>query len=107
MNTGRHVSYSVYFEVTLYGESAMKITAKELRTRTREILDSVDRGEHVTITYRGKDKAQLTSINKDEKIHEKDQSNKLPVFGMWADRNDITGVQQYVRRLRKGRFHVD
>jgi len=85
----------------------MKITAKELRTRTREVLDSVERGESVTITYRGKAKAQLISIGKHEKKNKKDQSNKLPVFGMWADRRDMTDVKNYVRELRKGRFHAD
>ncbi len=32
----------------------MKATAKELRFHTKELLDTVSRGEEVTIIYRGK-----------------------------------------------------
>ena len=79
----------------------MKITTKALRTHTREILECLDRGESVTMTYRGKDKAKLISV-KEKKI-----SGKFPVFGMWADRKDLSDVDSFVRELRKGRFHAN
>ena len=48
---GRHL------KVTLSGDRRMKVSAKELRTRTRELLECVARGEEVTVTYRGKARA--------------------------------------------------
>lgn len=40
----------------------MQATAKDLRFRSSELLNSVKRGEEVTITYRGKPCAKLVSI---------------------------------------------
>lgn len=80
----------------------MKVTTKSLRTRAREILDCVDRGEPVTITYRGKPRARLTSIAQEQSSRES-ISTTLPVFGMWSDREDLADVGEYVRDLRKGR----
>ena len=40
----------------------MEITAKALRSRVGEILACLDRGESVTITYRGKPRARLVGI---------------------------------------------
>ena len=82
--------------------AAMKVTTKSLRTRAREILDSVDRGEPVTITYRGKPRARLVSIEQ-EKATASNQTRDIPVFGIWEDREDLPDVDSYVRQLRKGR----
>lgn len=84
----------------------MKVTTKALRTQAREILECVDRGEPVTITYRGKPRAKLVTIA-DERRAARTQSEELPVFGMWADRTDLDDVPGYVRELRKGRRRVD
>ena len=40
----------------------MEVTAKDLRSRVGEVLACVDRGETVTITYRGKPRAKLVGI---------------------------------------------
>lgn len=82
--------------------AAMKVTTKSLRTRAKEILDCVDRGEPVTITYRGKPRARLSSIEQ-EKASIEARSQNMPVFGMWGDRKDVTDVGSYVRNIRKGR----
>ena len=37
----------------------MKATAKDLRFRSKELLDTVNRGEDVIITFRGKPCAKL------------------------------------------------
>jgi prevent-host-death family protein len=86
--------------------TAMKVTTKSLRTRTREILDCVDRGEPVTITYRGKPRAKLVSIEQ-EKAAAIHRSEELPVFGMWSDHEELADVEHHVRQLRKGRFGAD
>lgn len=84
----------------------MKVTTKALRTQAREILDCVDRGEPVTITYRGKPRAKLVTIE-DERKAAVAEAREYPVFGMWEDRQDLDDVPGYVRELRKGRRHVD
>ena len=86
--------------------ATMKVTTKSLRTRAREILDCVDRGEPVTITYRGKPRAKLVSIIQ-EKSAEVANPRDFPVFGMWRDHEDTVDVDAYVRQLRKGRFSAD
>jgi len=84
----------------------MKVTTKALRTRAREILDCLDRGEPVTITYRGKPRAKLVNIEQDRKTSGS-TNGEFPVFGMWKDRDEIEDVNAHVRDLRKGRSHAD
>ena len=84
----------------------MKVTTKSLRTRAREILECVERGEPVTITYRGKARARLVGIEQDDEAR-KTKSEVLPVSGIWDDRDDIQDVDAYVRNLRRGRRDAD
>ncbi|MCK5146929.1 type II toxin-antitoxin system prevent-host-death family antitoxin [bacterium] len=78
----------------------MKATAKDLRFHSKELLDTVSRGEEVVITFRGKPQAKLIPIEyeKDEEI----LSSNL--FGIWKDNTDMEDVPNYVRKMRKGRF---
>lgn len=78
----------------------MHSTAKELRFHTKELLDSVSRGEEVIITFRGKPRAKLVPI-KDREVNTKKSDN---LFGIWENRTDIEDVNSYVRKIRKGRF---
>ena len=80
----------------------MIATAKDLRFRSRELLESVRRGEEVVITFRGKPCAKLIPFQP-EKI-EKNDEGKSPLFGMWKDHQRSSHVDEYVRSLRKGRF---
>ena len=78
----------------------MKATAKDLRFYSKELLETVARGEEVIITYRGKPYAKLIPL---EKMSDQNSSeNKL--FGIWKDYKDVESVDEYVRNLRKGRF---
>jgi prevent-host-death family protein len=77
----------------------MKATAKDLRFKSKELLDTVNRGEEVVITYRGKPCAKLVPY--DGKNGEK-TTNQL--YGIWRDNDMVRNVDQYIRRLRKGRF---
>ena len=77
----------------------MKATAKDLRFQSRELLNTVNRGEEVVITYRGKPCAKLVPYIKEGKKIEKDE-----LFGIWKNHEDIHHVEKYVRNLRKGRF---
>ena len=78
----------------------MYSTAKELSFHTKELLDSVSRGEEVIITYRGKPYAKLVPFKKSKQTIEKADE----LFGIWKDRKDIKDVNKYVRELRKRRY---
>ena len=84
----------------------MKINANALRTRVREVLDCLDRGEPVTLTYRGKARAKLVRVD-ESAGREPDEKADLPAFGMWRDREDLDDVGGHVRRLREGRRLAD
>ncbi len=77
----------------------MKATAKDLRFHSKELLDTVNRGEEVVITFRGKPCAKLIPYNEKKQEIEK---NKL--FGIWKDNDIVQDVDEYVRGLRKGRY---
>jgi len=78
----------------------MHSTAKALRFHTKELLESVSRGEEVIITFRGKPYAKLVPMKESKDKAEK--SNEL--FGIWRNRTDLEDVKLYVREIRKGRF---
>ena len=78
----------------------MKATAKDLRFHSKEILETVSRGEEVVITYRGKPHAKLVPIEPAPKA----QANQNKLFGIWKDHHEIDDVENYVRNRRKGRF---
>ena len=84
----------------------MKVTTKSLRTRAREILDCVDRGEPVTITYGAKPRARLMSIEQ-EKANTDSAAQELPVFGIWKDREELADIKAYIREIRRGRSDAD
>jgi len=78
----------------------MQATAKDLRFHSKELLNAVNRGEEVVITYRGKPCAKLVPIDNEEKTTA--QPNDL--FGIWKDNNQTKEVENYIRTVRKGRF---
>lgn len=78
----------------------MYSTAKELRFHTKELLESISRGEEVIITFRGKPYAKLVPMKELKKNI--DKSNDL--FGIWKNRSDLEDVNSYLRGLRKGRY---
>jgi len=76
----------------------MKATAKDLRFQSRELLNTVNRGEEVVITYRGKPCAKLVPYQNEGKKNKEDE-----LFGIWKDHKAIQNIDEYVRNLRKGR----
>ena len=81
----------------------MEMTAKALRSQVAAAFACLDRGETVTITYRGKPRAKLVSVDEPALQAE----DRMPAFGMWRDRKDMAAVEAHVRELRKGRQFVD
>jgi prevent-host-death family protein len=80
----------------------MIATVVDLRRRTKEIIAALDRGESVTITYRGKEKGTIIPTPTKKRRSIKD----FPMFGMYKDREDMKDVHEYLRRLRKRRRHA-
>lgn len=74
----------------------MKATAKDLRFNSKELLETVKRGEEVIITYRGKPCAKI--IPYEDSV----PAEKSNLFGIWQDK-EIGNVDDYVRNIRKGR----
>jgi len=77
----------------------MNATAKDLRCHSRELLETVNRGEEVIITRRGNPCARLIPFSVPAKKAEKNE-----LFGIWKDNETAQNVDEYVRDLRKGRF---
>jgi prevent-host-death family protein len=77
----------------------MKATAKDVRFKTKKLIDTVSRGEEVIITYRGKPCAKLVPYQQEQNVREPDD-----LFGMWKDYKATKDVGEYVRKLRQKRF---
>lgn len=80
----------------------MKASFVDLRRKSAQILRALDRGEQVTVHYRGRPKAVMQPVGKGpaRPVRTKDH----PAFGLWADRKDMADVAAYMRALRRGRF---
>jgi len=79
----------------------MKATAKDLRFNSKELLNTVNRGEEVIITYRGKPCAKLVPYEKG-KVNQPKGTEEF--FGIWKDYDEIKDVNGYIRKIRKGRY---
>jgi prevent-host-death family protein len=77
----------------------MQATAKDLRFHTKELLESISRGEEVVITYRGKPHAKLVPIYSEV---ENDYTIN-PLRGIWKEHKESEDVNAYIDELRKGR----
>jgi antitoxin (DNA-binding transcriptional repressor) of toxin-antitoxin stability system len=77
----------------------MNATIVDLRYNMKNVLRAIDRGETVTVLYRGKERAKLTPIPPAPSSgapKTKDQ----PLFGLWKDREDMSDPASYLRHLR-------
>jgi len=80
----------------------MQATIVDLRYKMKQVLRAIDRGETVTVLYRGKARATLAPIasaSGSPAPKTKDQ----PLFGLWKDREDMSDPASYVRDLRRPR----
>ena len=79
----------------------MKATVKDLRFHSRELLDTVSRGEEVIITFRGKLCVKLVPYQHAKNVKE----GKL--FDMWKENYEIENVEEYIRNIRKRKLYHD
>ncbi len=74
----------------------MDYSIKELRQKTKEIIDLVDQGKSITITYRGQRKARVVALDR--------RPTKIKIgFGMWSDNLELRDSSAVVRETRRGR----
>jgi prevent-host-death family protein len=78
----------------------MRATAKDLRIHGKRLLEAVERGEEVVITYRGEPRARLVPVERPPRIPHRDTG----LFGMWRDHAEADDVGEFVDRLRRPRF---
>ena len=76
----------------------MAVSTKDLRYKTKQVLQSVKRGERPVITYRGHPIARIVPLSSSEKKAFRDIG-----FGMWKDRTDMKDVSQWLDEQRKPR----
>jgi len=67
----------------------MKATAKDLRFHSKELLDAVNRGEEVVITFRGKPCAKLIPYEE-----ENGQNTANELFGIWKESPTVRNVDE-------------
>jgi antitoxin (DNA-binding transcriptional repressor) of toxin-antitoxin stability system len=67
----------------------------------KDVLRAIDRGETVTVLYRGKEKARLVPIAVKEKLT---KPSDHPACGMWADREDMADPVAYIRKMRNAKY---
>ena len=78
----------------------MKANIVDLRYKTKDILQALERNESVTILYHGKVKGIITPAGRDPTP----DIRSHPLFGLHRD--DEEPVREQVRRLRKPRHDV-
>ena len=77
----------------------MNATAKDLRFRTKSVLESVARGEAVTISFRGRPVARMVPMD----AAPRRKAAELDGFGVWKDRADLADPAAWVRQQRRAR----
>ena len=75
----------------------MQTTCKQLRRETGAMLRAVERGETVTVTYRGRPVAEMSAVRREAK------TENDALFGIWRDNKAVASVEDYVAKMRKGR----
>ena len=79
----------------------MNATTLDLRYRTREVLSSLDRGESVIITFRGKPRGVIAPYRETTATKHEPSIMDHPFIGMWSESG--TTVDDEMNRLRGGR----
>ncbi len=78
----------------------MKASVLDLRKNMKNVLSAISRNERVSLTYRGKIKAEIVPTAHSQT---KAKTSEQPAFGIWADRGDMADVNKTVRHLRRRR----
>ena len=79
----------------------MVITTKQLRIELGKIISLAAGGQEITITHRRKPSAKIVPLVDRKNTVSQDPESEL--FGIWKNRKDTEDVEQFVRKIRKGR----
>lgn len=79
----------------------MIATAKDLRVKTKALLNAIERGEEIIVTHRGKACARIIPAGKPKA--RKKSLRKNPLFGIWHDHKGVKNVAAYMDNIRRGR----
>jgi antitoxin (DNA-binding transcriptional repressor) of toxin-antitoxin stability system len=87
----------------------MNATIVDLRYRMKDVLRAIDRGETVTVLYRGKAKAALMPITATpgRSGTGAPKTADQPLFGLWSGRDDLADPASWLRSLRQPRAVPD
>lgn len=80
----------------------MQVSIVDLRYRMKSVLRAVDRGESVTVLYRGKEKARLVPSSSNDS-GEAIKPSEHAACGIWAGRKDLEDPQAVIRDMRQSR----
>jgi len=78
----------------------MEITTKELRMQPGRIIDQAANGQEIIVTFRGKPLVRIVPFKKKSNTIGKDGAS---IFGLWKNHDEVTNVEEHIRKLRKGR----
>lgn len=83
----------------------MNASILDLRYKMKDVLRAIDRGQTVTVLYRGKPKAILAplSVSTGASGAGAPKTQDQPLFGLWKDREDLSDPASYLRKLRRSR----
>jgi hypothetical protein len=76
----------------------MRIRLTDLPRKMKDVMQALDRCEHVTLLYRGKEWAIIVPSPRPKPTLA--QLMAHPAFGMWKDRDDMGNPTAYVRAMR-------
>lgn len=79
----------------------MEVSTKELRKYPGRILEQASRGADIVVTFRGKRVARLVPLEDSTSPSTADASDEL--CGLWAAREDMSSVEDWVRHRRRDR----
>ena len=77
----------------------MSVSVKDLRYKTKQILNHVRMGESPVITFHGRPVARIIPFSRPEKGAFKDIG-----FGIWRDHERLDDVSQWLEEQRKPRY---
>ena len=83
----------------------MDASIVDLRYKMKDVLRAIDRGETVTVLYRGRAKAKLIpmTVSSEASGGGPPRTEDQPLFGLWRDREDLTDPAAYLRKIRRTR----
>lgn len=81
----------------------MDISVKTLSKRLPDVLAALEKNERVVLSNDGEDVALLQPLSASDR--ELKRLTSSPLFGMWADREDVADPSEWVRSIRKSRIH--